>query len=61
MHLGCDLDHLFVEMEECFGEVLSAEEAFPRVDINPELIPEIHLDEEALAKATNEQAGEALK
>ena len=61
MHLGCNLDHLFVEMEECFGEVLSAEEAFPRVDINPELIPEIHLDEEALAKATNEQAGEALK
>ena len=50
-HLGCDVDLLFVEMEECFGGVLAASEEFPRVDLDPELIPEIHLDEEALATA----------
>ena len=50
-HLGCDLDLLFTEMEECFEGVLTASEEFPRVDLNPELIPEIHLDEEALATA----------
>lgn len=43
-HLGCDIDHLFDEMAECFADVLASEEEFPKIDINPELIPEIHLD-----------------
>ena len=43
-HLGCDVDELFAEMEECFVEVLASEEEFPRIDIDPELIPEIHLN-----------------
>ncbi len=61
MHLGCDLDHLFLEMEECFAGVLAAEEDTPAVEINPELIPEIHLNEEALAKAMSEQTGEVVE
>lgn len=43
-HLGCDVDHLFAEMEECFAAVLASEAEFPRIDIDAELIPEIHLD-----------------
>ena len=64
MHLGCDLDHLFLEMEECFGEMLALEEGAPAVEINPELIPEIHLNEAALTKtieAIDENSGEAVE
>ena len=42
-HLGCDLDSLFVEMEECFVEILASDEQYPEVEIRAELIPEIHL------------------
>ena len=43
-HLGCDVNLLFEEMADCFAEVLASTEDFPRLEINPELIPEIHLD-----------------
>ncbi len=46
VHLGCDLDLLFTEMEECFAQVLASGEDFPEVKIDPEFIPEIHLDPE---------------
>jgi predicted metal-dependent hydrolase len=42
-HLGCDLDLLFVEMEECFAEILASAEQYPEVEIRAEFIPEIHL------------------
>ncbi|MFP6612042.1 MAG: DUF309 domain-containing protein [Pirellulales bacterium] len=42
-HLGCNLDLLFVEMEECFAGVFASDEEFPKVDINENYIPEIHL------------------
>ena len=42
-HLGLDLDKLFAEMETCCAEMLTAEGDFPDVQIDPELIPEIHL------------------
>lgn len=40
---GIDLDKLFTEFEQCFAELLASEEQFPKVEIDPELIPEIHL------------------
>ena len=43
-HLGLDLDKLFAELEECFREVLASDEEFPQIDIDPERIPEIHLE-----------------
>ena len=43
MHSGCDLDLLFVEMEECFADILASDEEYPQVEINAEFIPEIHL------------------
>ena len=61
MHLGCDLDHLFLEMEECFGEMLAQEDNANAVEVNPELIPEIHLDEEALTRAIAEESEEAVE
>jgi predicted metal-dependent hydrolase len=43
-HLGLDLEKFYRELEACFGEVLTTQEEFPRIEIDPELIPEIHLD-----------------
>jgi predicted metal-dependent hydrolase len=43
-HLGLDLEKLFVQMEACFAELLASDERFPKIDLDPELIPEIHLD-----------------
>lgn len=48
-HHGIDLDKLFAEYERCFAEVLASEEEFPQLTIDPDLIPEIHLDPQAPA------------
>ena len=43
-HEGLNLDKLFAEFERCFADVLSSEETFPEIEIDPELIPELHLE-----------------
>ncbi|HEY2760279.1 MAG TPA: DUF309 domain-containing protein [Pirellulales bacterium] len=51
MHMGLDLEKFLGEFGKCFAEVAvcNAEE-FPKIDIDPELIPEIHLDPPARAE-----------
>jgi predicted metal-dependent hydrolase len=44
---GLDLDKLFAEMERCFAEIINSTEEYPQVEVDPELIPEIHLVEAA--------------
>ena len=41
---GLDLEAFLSQYEHCFAEVLASTEEFPKIDIDPELIPEIHLD-----------------
>jgi uncharacterized protein len=41
---GLDLEAFLTQYERCFGEVLASTEEFPRIEIEPDLIPEIHLD-----------------
>lgn len=43
-YLGLDLDGFLAQYQRCFAEVLSSTEEFPKLTIDPELIPEIHLD-----------------
>jgi hypothetical protein len=43
-HLGLDVDTFIGEFERCFAEVAASTEEFPQIEINAELIPEIHLD-----------------
>jgi predicted metal-dependent hydrolase len=43
-HMGLDLDQFIGQFEQCFAEVAASTEEFPQIDLNPELIPEIHLD-----------------
>jgi len=41
---GLDVEVFLAQYERCFSAVLDSTEEFPRIDIDPELIPEIHLD-----------------
>ncbi|MBA4105743.1 MAG: DUF309 domain-containing protein [Pirellula sp.] len=41
---GLDLEAFLAQYERCFAEVLASTEEFPRIEIVPDLIPEIHLD-----------------
>lgn len=44
-HEGIDLDKLFADMEKCCAEIIASTEEFPKIDIDVELVPEIHLSE----------------
>lgn len=44
VHQGLDLDKFIGELKLCFAEVVASREEFPRIEINPDLIPEIHLN-----------------
>src|SRR5215207_2061659 len=41
---GLDLEAFLAQYERCFSAVLESAEEFPRLEIDPESIPEIHLD-----------------
>ena len=42
-YAGLDVDKLLRELEECCAEILASTEEFPKIEIDPEKIPEIHL------------------
>jgi hypothetical protein len=42
-HMGLDLERFLAQFEQCFAEVMASRDEFPLVEINAELIPEIHL------------------
>ena len=44
-HEGVDVDRLFSQLEACCREILESKEEFPKIEIVPDLIPEIHLEE----------------
>ena len=43
VHLGLDLETFLPAFEDCFAEVMASEEEFPKIEMDPERIPEIHL------------------
>jgi predicted metal-dependent hydrolase len=43
-HLGLDLEKFLGEFKRCFAEVIASTEEFPKIEVDPEQIPEIHLD-----------------
>lgn len=43
-HLGVDLDKLLTELERCCADILSSTDEYPKAEIVPDLIPEIHLN-----------------
>lgn len=42
-HAGIDLERFLAQFEQCFAKVTASTEEFPKIDVDPELIPEIHL------------------
>ncbi|MGD9644776.1 MAG: DUF309 domain-containing protein [Pirellulales bacterium] len=46
---GLDLEKFLAELDRCFATVMESTEDFPNLEIDPELIPEIHLDPPASA------------
>ena len=46
-YLRLDIDKLFAELEACCAEILVSQEEYPRIELVPDLIPEIHLQPEA--------------
>jgi uncharacterized protein len=44
-YLDLDLDSLLGQLEVCCREILESKEEFPKIEIVPDLIPEIHLQE----------------
>lgn len=42
-HNGLDVEKLLAEMDICCAEILASTEEFPKIEIDPEKIPEIHL------------------
>ncbi len=43
-HLGLDIDQFSTQMETCCREIMASTDEFPKIDIVPDLIPEIDLD-----------------
>lgn len=43
-HLGLDLAAFLASFDRCLAEVAASEDNFPDIELNPELLPEIHLD-----------------
>jgi hypothetical protein len=44
VHLGLDVTAFLGAFDACLAEVASSTEEFPSIELNPELLPEIHLD-----------------
>ena len=42
-HLGVDLDKFLYDLEICCAPIMESDDEIPKVEIDPELIPEIHL------------------
>ena len=43
-HLGLDVTSFLAGFYACLAEVAASTEDFPSIELNPELLPEIHLD-----------------
>jgi predicted metal-dependent hydrolase len=43
-HLGLDLATFLRQFDACLAEVAASTEEYPSIELDPELLPEIHLD-----------------
>jgi predicted metal-dependent hydrolase len=43
-HMGLNVERFLADMDRCFAEVVASTEEFPKLEIAPDDIPEIHLD-----------------
>lgn len=43
-YLGIDLDRVFEQFDACCAQIVASEERYPKIEIKPDLIPEIRLE-----------------
>jgi hypothetical protein len=43
-HLGLDIEKFLAAFDTCLADVAASTEDFPDVTLDPDLLPEIHLD-----------------
>jgi hypothetical protein len=43
-HLGLDVVGFLAAFDTCLADVSASTEDFPSIELNPDLLPEIHLD-----------------
>ena len=43
-YLGLDLDRVLRQFDACCAEIVASEERYPDIEIDADLIPELHLD-----------------
>jgi predicted metal-dependent hydrolase len=43
-HMGLDLEKFLQQFQQCFAAVAASQEDFPEIEVEPDLIPEIHLN-----------------
>lgn len=43
-HLGLDVEAFLAAFDSCLAEVAASQDDFPAIELDPELLPEIHLD-----------------
>jgi predicted metal-dependent hydrolase len=43
-HMGLDVGEFLGQMEHCFADVIASQDEFPQLPLDPDLIPEIHLE-----------------
>jgi hypothetical protein len=43
-HLGLDVTGFLAAFDACLAEVAASAEEYPDIPLNPDLLPEIHLD-----------------
>lgn len=56
-HCGLNLEKLLSELETCCADILASQEERPRIDIDPELIPEIYLQPPPDPKSEDKAGG----
>ena len=49
-YLGLDLEAFLAGFDRCLAEVAASDEAFPAIQLDPDLLPEIHLDPPAAGR-----------
>lgn len=56
VYQGLDLDKFVGQLKTCFKPIVESSEEYPKVEIDPETIPEIHLDPPPVAVETEDEA-----
>lgn len=56
--MGLDLDKFVAQLKTCFQPITDSTEEYPKIEIDPDTIPEIHLDPPPVATLVDDDSTE---